>query len=152
MATVELTNMCMIESATGQVLVQRRVKSWPGIAFPGGHVEDGEGIVDSVIREVREETGLTVTDLRPLGVKHRYSPDNADRFMVFLYAAGSYSGTVQSSDEGEVFWVDKDKLLDMDLARSMSETLEAMMNPDVSELSYIRTGSGDDFVETTKMQ
>ena len=35
-------------------------KDWPGFTFPGGHVEDDESIVDSVIREVKEETGLNI--------------------------------------------------------------------------------------------
>ena len=154
MGNMELTNMCMIENtATNQVLVQKRVKSWPGLAFPGGHIEDGEGIVDSVIREVREETGLTVSDLRLVGIKHFYGGDNADRYMVFMFAAGSYSGTLRSSDEGEVLWVDKDKLPSMELSRGMAVALAFMQNPDVSELSYVRTAGGDPWTDTTiKMQ
>lgn len=42
---------------TGMVLVQNRIKSWQGIAFPGGHAEPGESIYDSAVREIREETG-----------------------------------------------------------------------------------------------
>ena len=53
----EFTNMCMIYDNEGNVLVQNRVKSWCGYAFPGGHLEPMESIVDSVIREVKEETG-----------------------------------------------------------------------------------------------
>ena len=54
-----LTNMCMVEDEIGRVLVQQRVdKNWSGIAFTGGHVEPGESLTESVIREVKEETGL----------------------------------------------------------------------------------------------
>ena len=57
--TVELTNMCMVEDGKGNVLVQNRLgPNWSGIVYPGGHVEAGESITASVIREIREETGL----------------------------------------------------------------------------------------------
>ena len=62
---IELTNMCMLRRADGKVLVQNRVDpEWGGLAFPGGHIEPGESLVDSVVREMREETGLTVRNPR----------------------------------------------------------------------------------------
>ena len=58
---VELTNMCMVEDGRGNVLVQNRLDpNWSGIVYPGGHVDAGESITASVIREIREETGLTI--------------------------------------------------------------------------------------------
>ena len=53
--------MCMVEDGKGNVLVQNRLDpNWSGIVYPGGHVEAGESITASVIREIREETGLTI--------------------------------------------------------------------------------------------
>lgn len=49
---VEFKNMCMIQDGT-KILVQNRIKSWYGIAFPGGYLEKHESIVDSVIRDSR---------------------------------------------------------------------------------------------------
>ena len=64
------TNLCMITDANGNLLVEdRKDPNWPGICFPGGHVEPGEAFTDSVIREVWEETGLTIEDPRLCGVK-----------------------------------------------------------------------------------
>ena len=65
--TVELTVLCLIEDGN-RILLQNRVKKdWQGYALPGqgyalpgGHVEPGESFVDAVIREMKEETGLTV--------------------------------------------------------------------------------------------
>ncbi|MDD4494287.1 MAG: NUDIX domain-containing protein [Eubacteriales bacterium] len=52
----EFTTMVMIQDKhTGKVLVQNRVKSWKGLSFPGGHVENGESFYDCAVREVKEE-------------------------------------------------------------------------------------------------
>ena len=67
--SVEFVNMCMIKNGD-KLLVQDRVSpDWPGITFPGGHVERGESFVDAVIREVREETGLTISKPQLCGIK-----------------------------------------------------------------------------------
>ena len=64
------TNMCMVTDGNGNVLVQDRLNpDWPGITFPGGHVEPCESFTQSVIREVFEETGLTVEDPVLCGTK-----------------------------------------------------------------------------------
>ena len=85
MENVILTNMCMICDGKGRVLVQNRVNpNWPGITFPGGHIEYGESVVDSVIREVKEETGLTVSNLKLCGIED-WMRDSGERYIVFFY-------------------------------------------------------------------
>ncbi len=105
MENVILTNMCMICDGKGRVLVQNRVNpNWPGITFPGGHIEYGESIVDSVIREVKEETGLTVSNLKLCGIED-WMRDSGERYIVFFYKTETFTGELESSREGEVFEV-----------------------------------------------
>ena len=66
---VELTTLCMVYRGE-ELLLQNRVKTdWRGYCFPGGHVEPGETVVASVIREVQEETGVTY-EVERLAVIH----------------------------------------------------------------------------------
>ena len=112
MPKIEMTNMVMIQDRqTGKVLVQDRVRSWKGLSFPGGHVEDNESIVDSAVREVKEETGLDVCNLKSCGIVHWLNRKAHDRFMVFLYKTTDYSGElIAESDEGRNFWITVDEM------------------------------------------
>ena len=89
METVKLTNMCkIINPDNGKVIVQERRKSWKGIAFPGGKINLGESIVQSVKREILEETGLKIFDLKLCGIKDWYDNKNEDeniRWDLFFY-------------------------------------------------------------------
>ena len=109
---VILTNMCMIYEGT-KVLVEEKVgKDYKGIIFPGGHVEENEPIVDSVIREMKEETGLTIEKPVLCGVKDWIIEDGS-RYIVFLFKTDRFSGELRSSSEGEVFWVQRDEILSL---------------------------------------
>ena len=64
-------NMCMILDGKGNVLALDKVNdSYTGTTFPGGHVEPGETFTESVIREIYEETGLTISNPKLTGIYH----------------------------------------------------------------------------------
>jgi len=107
---VVLTNMCMVEDDEGRLLVQdRNDPGWPGLVFPGGHVERNESFVGSVIREVYEETGLTIESPRLCGVK-QFVDGDGHRYIVLFFKANRFSGVLRSSDEGRALWVRRDEL------------------------------------------
>lgn len=136
--TVTLTNMCLIEDHEENVVVQIRDPKryrWSGAAFPGGHVEENENFHDSVVREVYEETGLTIKNARLVGIKH-WPDKDGHRYIVFLYKATEFSGELRSTEEGEVSWVKKTELSQMDLAYDLLEILKVMDDPHLSEFFY----------------
>lgn len=140
------TNMCMISDGRGNVLVQdRRADDWPGITFPGGHVEPGKSFSQSVIREVREETGLTIEHPRLVGIK-QFQTESDARYVVLLYRADRYSGTLTSSDEGEVFWVKRSELGRYKLPVDFEDLLKVFESDDLSEFYYSR--NGEDWAHT----
>ncbi len=108
---VILTNLCMVYRDDGSFLVQlRKKKDWPGINFPGGHVEKDESVLDSVRREMKEETGLEVYDLKPCGYFEWNIPSENVRHLSLLFKTNRFEGEISSSDEGEVFWIKESDL------------------------------------------
>jgi len=107
-----ICNMTMVVNPEGKVLVLDRIKtSWPGLTFPGGHAEDGESFAASAIREVWEETGLTVSSVIPAGTVHWADKKTGHRYIEFLYRATSFTGTLsEGTAEGKVFWMDPEEL------------------------------------------
>lgn len=134
-STVEFTNMVMIEDgATGRVLVQERRKSWTGLSFPGGHVEPFESIVDSAIREVKEETGLDVQNLRQCGVIHWVHKTRGDRYIVFLFKTKDFSGELLAeTDEGKVFWINPEDLKNEKLSKNFGNYIPMFFNDEPGE-------------------
>lgn len=132
---VELTVLCLLED-NDKILLQNRVKEdWQGYALPGGHVEPGEMFVDAVIREMQEETGLEIRNPRLVGVKQ--FPIEDGRYVVLLFKATQWSGTLKSSDEGTMEWLEYSRLPAVNTALDL-ETLVNMMNtPELTEFSYL---------------
>ena len=130
------TNLCMVYDDAGNILVQDRLDpSWPGLCFPGGHIEPGESFVESVIREVWEETGLTVENPKLCGTK-QFQTEKGERYVVFFYKTNRSSGDLRSSDEGKVFWIAKEDLHKYTLCSDFPDMIRVFEEDDLSEFYY----------------
>ncbi len=136
----EFTVLCLIHDKD-RILMQDRIsEDWKGYTLPGGHVEIGESIVDAVIREMKEETGLTIRNPKLCGVKQFpiYDGDySKGRYVVFLFETDEYSGELVSSEEGVMHWVSNSDLDKVNMVDDLPELLEVMMDGKYNEFQYV---------------
>lgn len=110
--------LCYIERDGRYLMLLRNKKSadpnegkWIGV---GGKVEPGETVRDCAAREIREETGLTATELIPWGEVYFRSDVWEDEIM-YLFLVKAFEGDLTGCDEGELYWIEKDRLFDLNL-------------------------------------
>lgn len=135
---VELTVLCLIADGEKILLQNRTKEDWRGYTFPGGRVEPGESFVDAVIREIKEETGLDIKNPRLAGVKQ--FPLQDGRYIVFLFKATEYSGTLTSSEEGQMEWVECRRLPELRTVEDFDELMRVIDDPALTEFQYLVDG------------
>lgn len=147
-----LLNMCMVyNSSTNEVLVQDKVPKksggWGGITFPGGHVEPGESIIASVIREVKEETGLIISNVESCGLVDWENKEDHSRWLIFLYKTSSFTGQLlNETEEGMVYWVDKKDLPAIRFAPDFSTYLKLFFGNKTEAYGVFTNGSSEELI------
>ena len=109
----ELSTLCYLERDGKYLMLHRVVKKndvnkdkWIGV---GGHFEQDESPAECVVREVKEETGCTLTSYRFRGIVTFVSGDGVTEYM-HLFTADGFEGTPAECDEGVLEWVPKDQV------------------------------------------
>ncbi len=128
-------NMCMVCDSNGNVLALDKVGtgySWT--TFPGGHVELSESFTDAVIREIKEETGLTIHNPKLEGIYHWFRNDIHN--IGYLYKANEFEGKLKSSEEGSVYWIPLEEYAQKELAQGMDKVLKIMQDDNFSECFF----------------
>ena len=117
-----LTNMVMIIRGDEVLCLDRQKNDWPGLTFPGGKVEDDEDIASSAIREVKEETGLTID--YPFLVGYVEWDIDDERHLCMLFRADDFTGELRSSKEGRVYFLPIKELHSQKLSTDMDIILD----------------------------
>ena len=114
----QLTTLCYIEKDDRYMMLHRVKKEndinrdkYIGI---GGHFEYGESPDECLLREAKEETGLTLTDYRARAIITFVYGENVVEYM-HLYTATGYEGEILECDEGELVWIEKDRVDELDI-------------------------------------
>ena len=102
--------------------------------FPGGKMEPGEMPGECIVREMKEETGLEILNPRIVGIKQ--FPITDGRYIVLLFKTTEFIGTVVSSDEGEMEWVDINNLSEVNVVEDFHDLMKVIDDPDLNEFQY----------------
>lgn len=101
----KIWTVCMIQNEDKILLLDRQHDHFKGYIPPGGKVDFPESIVESAIREVKEETGLEVSNLIYKGLYEYVNPVAMDRYMIFNYITKDFKGElIESGPEGKAAW------------------------------------------------
>ena len=116
---MKLATICYIKKDNKTLMLHRTKKEndmhegkWVGV---GGKLEKGESPEECAKREIMEETGLTVYDLKLRGLLTFPSFNDDEDWYGYLYVAEEFSGDLIDSPEGELKWIDDDKLFDLEM-------------------------------------
>lgn len=143
------TTLCYIEQDEKYLMLLRNKKKvdvnkgkWIGV---GGHFENDESPEECVLREVYEETGLTLTDYRLRGII-TFTSDKWDTDYMHLYTATGFTGELKDCDEGELKWIPKSEILDLNLWEGDRVFLKLLFE-DTGIFSMKLTYEGDNLVD-----
>ncbi len=113
----QLTTLCYLQTEDSYLLMHRIVKKndinhnkWIGV---GGHFEAGESPEECLLREVKEETGLTLTKYDFRGIVTFVSDDDPAEYMC-LYTAEEWTGDIKECDEGKLEWIKKNDFINLE--------------------------------------
>lgn len=119
-----LTNMCLIVNEDNKYLTQNRTKNdWPGLNLPGGHVEENETIIESVKREIKEETNLELIDVEFVNYFEWFNPKTNRRDLVLLFKSNKFNGTIHDSSEGHLRWMSLEEIKKESLSLDLDKVL-----------------------------
>jgi ADP-ribose pyrophosphatase YjhB (NUDIX family) len=109
-----LSSLCYLEQKGELLLLQRNKEPFRGFwTAPGGKLEPGENPGETIIREIREETGLALTNPRLQMINSETGADPNYNWLVFIFRGTELSGTLQECNEGVLSWIPRPQIYDL---------------------------------------
>jgi 8-oxo-dGTP diphosphatase len=138
---IAVTLECFIKKGDKYLMLHRHSdkKIMPGVWMaPGGHREFNEGLFEAARREVKEETGLKIKNLKLKAVGNAYLKDLDKEFYFYMVTADYDSGDLkQKVDDGEFVWMEKNEILKLDrLLAELKTVLPHILSDSVGVISY----------------
>ena len=147
---MKLTTLCYIEKDDKYLMLHRTKKEndinkdkWIGI---GGHFEENESPEECLLREVREETGLTLTKFRFRGIITFVSDIYETEYM-HLFTATEYTGEITECNEGTLEWVEKDRIEDLPIWEG-DKVFLSILNANLNFFSLKLVYRGEELIES----
>ncbi len=144
------TTLCYIEKENNYLMLHRVKKvndenhdKWIGV---GGKFEEGESPEECLLREVKEETGLTLTKYRYRGIVTFVSDEYGTEYM-HLFTASEYEGKMKDCDEGELVWVPKEEIENLNIWEG-DKVFFRLLEEDIPFFSLKLQYNGSELVKT----
>ncbi|WP_152970664.1 8-oxo-dGTP diphosphatase [Bacillus sp. FJAT-28004] len=131
----KIYTVCLIMNGSKLLLMNRTHDDYSGYIAPGGRVEFFESPVEGAIREVKEETGLTVKNLKYKGLAEYINPFKPERYMIFNYMTSEFEGDLLADHkEGKSEWIHINALDSIPMQDSFRRRLPLFFEDGVFEI------------------
>lgn len=147
-----LSTLCYIENDNKYLMLHRTKKEndinknkWIGV---GGKIEDGESPEECILREVKEETGLTLKEYKLRGII-TYISTTCETDYMYLFSANDFEGQLIECNEGDLKWVEKHNIMDLNLWEGDKIFLEKLLQEESTFFSIKFEYDGDKLIRYT---
>lgn len=131
----KIWTVCMIQDGDKVLLIDRQKDFFKGYIPPGGSVDFPESIINGAIREVKEETGLDVCNLKFKGYNEYVNPVTKDRYMIFNYLTRDFSGELlKNPPEGKLEWVNIKEAMNLPMQKSFQRRFPLFFEEGIFEI------------------
>jgi 8-oxo-dGTP diphosphatase len=135
--------LCLIFHENEILLIKASSKKeWEGTYNAlGGHIEKGESVIESANREIKEESGLDVTDTKLRGIVHAVNFFEKN-VMMFVTSSTAKSTEVVNNDEGELTWIKVEEIDNIRIFEDMKPIIQHALNMKPEEI-FVGTSEFD---------